>query len=150
MKKCFFIGHREIGEEILPILKRTILHHINELGVTEFIVGNYGGFDRMAASAVVDIKKDYPDVKLTMLLPYHPTERRVEKPNGFDDTYYPWGLEKVPRRFAIVYANRHMIDYVDCLIACVRYNVDNSCKLLEYAKRKTSLHITNIGEEDLP
>lgn len=99
----------------------------------------------MAASAVIKIKKDYPDVKLTLLLPYHPAERRVEKPNGFDDTYYPWELEKVPRRFAIVCANRYVIDHVDCLIACVRYTVGNSYKLLEYAKRKSVLHIVNIG-----
>ena len=49
MKSCFFIGHREASEEIFPELAEAVERHIVDYGVTEFIVGNYGGFDRMAA-----------------------------------------------------------------------------------------------------
>ena len=49
MKSCFFIGHREASEEIFPALAEAVERHIVDNGVTEFIVGNYGGFDRMAA-----------------------------------------------------------------------------------------------------
>ena len=52
MKSCFFIGHREASEEIYPVLYAAVEQHIVEYGVTEFIVGHYGGFDRLAASAV--------------------------------------------------------------------------------------------------
>lgn len=48
MKRCFFIGHREASIEILTALTEAVERHIAEFGVTEFIVGNYGGFDRMA------------------------------------------------------------------------------------------------------
>lgn len=65
MKSCFFIGHREASEEILPALLQTIEQHITEYGVTEFIVGNYGGFDRMAAKAVVAAQKN--SVQVTVL-----------------------------------------------------------------------------------
>ena len=51
-KSCFFIGHREASEEIYPVLYAAVEQHILEYGVTEFIVGHYGGFDRLAASAV--------------------------------------------------------------------------------------------------
>lgn len=51
MKTCFFIGHRETGERILPALAQEIERHVTEYGVTEFVVGHYGGFDRLAASA---------------------------------------------------------------------------------------------------
>ena len=53
MKSCFFIGHREASTEVLPTLLEAVEQHIVEYGVTEFIVGNYGGFDHMAAKAVM-------------------------------------------------------------------------------------------------
>ena len=56
MKSCFFIGHREASEEIFSALTGAVEHHIVHCGVTEFIVGNYGGFDRMAARAVISAK----------------------------------------------------------------------------------------------
>ena len=59
MKTCFFIGHRETGERILPALAQEIERHVTEYGVTEFVVGHYGGFDRLAASAVREAKKSF-------------------------------------------------------------------------------------------
>ena len=44
MKSCFFIGHKEISEEIFSALTEAVEHHIVHCGVTEFIVGNYGGY----------------------------------------------------------------------------------------------------------
>ena len=76
-KSCFFIGHREAGPDILPALEDTIEKHISEYGVTEFIVGHYGGFDRLAARAVISAKKCYPEVRLLMLIPYHPARHSV-------------------------------------------------------------------------
>ena len=52
-KSCFFIGHREAGPEILPALEAAIEKHISEYGVTEFIVGHYGGL----LTSCIDIKK---------------------------------------------------------------------------------------------
>ena len=56
MKSCFFIGHREASEKIFPELAEAVERHIVDYSVTEFIVGNYGGFDRMAARAVISAK----------------------------------------------------------------------------------------------
>ena len=44
IKSCFFIGHREVSEEIYADLRAAVERHIVEFGVTEFIVGHYGGF----------------------------------------------------------------------------------------------------------
>ena len=60
MKRCFFIGHRETGKEVLPLLRQEVERHIIEYGVEEFVVGNYGGFDRMAAKAVAEAKSAIP------------------------------------------------------------------------------------------
>ena len=53
MKSCFFIGHRESDERLLPQLIALIERLIDEEQVTYFYVGGYGGFDRVAAAAVV-------------------------------------------------------------------------------------------------
>ena len=74
MKSCFFIGHEDASPTILPALTEAVEQHIREYGVTEFIVGKYGGFDRMAASTVIAAKKRHPHITLSMLLPYHPAE----------------------------------------------------------------------------
>ena len=46
---CFFIGHRDASHEVFVPLQKAVETHIVKYGVTEFIVGHYGGFDRLAA-----------------------------------------------------------------------------------------------------
>ena len=135
-KSCFFIGHREASEEIYPVLYAAVEQHIVEYGVTEFFVGHYGGFDRLAALAVKEAKRFYPEVKLTLLLPYHPAERPISTPDGFDSTFYPPGMESVTRKIAIVRANRYVVDHVDYLIAYVWHPASNAWELVEYARKK--------------
>ena len=150
-KSCFFIGHRETSEEIYPSLYAAVEHHILEYGVTEIIVGYYGGFDRLAASAVKEAKRFYPEAKLILLLPYHPAERPISTPDGFDGTFYSPGMESAPRNVAIVRANRYVVDHVDYLIAYAWHPASNARELVEYAKRrekKGSLFITLIMSAD--
>lgn len=135
-KSCFFIGHREASKEIYPVLYAAVEQHIVEYGVTEFIVGHYGGFDCLAASAVKEAKRFYPEVRLTLLLPYHPAERPIPMLEGFDGTFYPPGMESVPRKVAIVRANRYVVDHVDYLIAYAWHPASNARELVEYAKRR--------------
>ena len=123
-KSCFFIGHRETSEEIYPSL--------------------------YAAVAVSYTHLTLP-VRLTLLLPYHPAERPIPTPDGFDGTFYPPGMESVPRKIAIVRANRYVVDHVDYLIAYAWHPASNARELVEYAKRrvkKGSLFITVIKHND--
>ena len=136
MKSCFFIGHRDTSPEILPLLENTVEQHIAEYGVSEFIVGNYGSFDHSAAKTVIKAKTRYPWITVSMLIAYHPSERPIILPQGFDRTFYPPGMENVPRRFAITRANRYMIDHVDYLIAYARHPASNAWDLVKYAQKK--------------
>ena len=144
MKSCFFIGHREASSEVLPALAEAVEMHITENGVTEFIVGNYGGFDHMAAKAVIAAKEQHPDITLSMLIPYHPAERPVETPQGFDNTFYPPGMEKVPRKLAIVRANRYMVDHSSRCV-CFLYSLrGGTMSTVQYAAQK-QLPIENLA-----
>ena len=144
MKSCFFIGHREASPEVFPALTEAIEQHITEYGVTEFIVGHYGGFDHMAAKAVIAAKERHRDITLSMLIPYHPAERPIKLPSGFDNTFYPPGMEKVPRRLAIVRANRFMVDHVDYLIAYAWHPASNARDLVEYARNREQRNLISV------
>ena len=145
MKSCFFIGHREADERLLPILTAAIERLITEEQVLFFYVGGYGGFDRIAATAVKRIKLHHPEITLMLVLPYHPGERPIETPNGFDGTYYPEGLEKVPRRYAIVRTNEILAKQSDWLISYVRRGASNSRRILEDAQKQGTACI-NIND----
>ncbi len=136
-KRCFFIGHREATGDLLPILRAAIEQHIAEYGVTEFWIGCYGGFDRLAAQCVMEAKQAHPEIVLTLLLPYHPSERKVDVPRGFDGSCYPAGQESVPKQAAIVRANRYAVDHSDYLIAYVWHAGSNARNILEYAQSKS-------------
>ena len=144
MKSCFLIGHREASWEILPALTAAIELHIMQHGVTEFFVGQYGNFDRIAARAVIAAKEHHPGISLVLLLPYHPAQRPVDLPPGFDSSYYPFGLEQVPYRFAIVQANRIMVQQADFLIAYAWHPASNARNLLEYAQKREKQGLIQI------
>ena len=150
MRICFFIGHREAGEGLLPTLTAAVERHITEYGVTSFMVGRYGNFDKLAARAVIDAKKRHPEVTLTLLLPYHPFDRPIPTPEGFDSTFYPPGMETVPKRVAIVRANRYMMENSSHLIAYAWHPASNARELVEYAQareKKGKIHVENLAEE---
>ena len=134
-KTCFLIGHREAPDSLLPILGAEVERHITEYGVTDFVVGRYGRFDGIAARCVKAAKKRHTEVTLTLLLPYHPYDRPTPTPPSFDCTFYPPGMETVPKRVAIVRANRYMVDYSDYLIAYAWHPASNARNLVEYARR---------------
>ena len=144
-KTCFFIGHRDAPDTIYPVLLAEVERHITELEVGEFIVGHYGRFDSLAARAVKEAKAWHPEVELTLLLPYHPAKKPVQKPDGFDSLFYPPGMEKVPYRAAIVAANRYVVDHVDYLIAYAWQPGSNARALVEYTyTKKNRIIITNL------
>lgn len=117
MNSCFFIGHADAPESVLVQLMQTIEELIAKENIRYFYVGKHGNFDRLAALAVKNLKKSYPFIQLILVLPYHPGERSILVPDGFDGTYYPEGMETVPKKYAIIKANRKMIENVDWLIA---------------------------------
>jgi hypothetical protein len=149
LKTCFFIGNHDAQESLRQQLEQTVEQLITEHGVDDFVVGRYGSFDRMAAGAVKAAKKRHPEVTLSMLLPYYGQDEPVERLIGFDSTFYPPDMERVPKRFAIVRANRYMLRHCDFLVAYDAHG-GNTRKLLEEARgpeKRGQLHMIKITEE---
>ena len=132
MNTCFFIGHRDtpadVYSRIVLEVERLALH-----GVTEFVVGHYGAFDRMAARAVREVKRQHPEIRLTLLLPYYETNTS-RYGTGFDEIIYPEGQETIPKQAAIIRANRYMIDQCDVLIMYARHIGSNTREFMDYAQ----------------
>ena len=147
---CFFIGHHNAPQSVSPLLDEAVERHITEYGVTRFIVGHYGAFDSMAAGAVIHAKKEHENIELQLLLPYHPAERKIELPEGFDSSYYPEGMEKAPRRVAIVRANeyviRHVCDYLICYDLYLATKTHDFVEVARVREVKGGLHVENLAE----
>lgn len=145
---CFFIGHREAGKDVYPLLVETVEKHIVEYSVTDFYVGHYGGFDGLAAQAVKEAKEQHPEIRLTLVLPYHPAIRPINTPKGFDGTFYPWEDENIPKRLAIIKTNQRMVDTSDYLITYAYHFLGGTGQIVEYARKqekKGLIKVTNLS-----
>ena len=152
MKSCFFIGHRDAPESVLSSLTIALERLIVEENVGYFYVGQYGSFDRMAAQAVKEVKQHYPEVRLMLVLPYHPALRPVETQEGFGSACYPWEDEKIPKRLAIIKTNRRMVDTCDYLIAHAWHHLGGSGQIVEYARKREAKglsHVTNLAGQSI-
>ena len=83
------------------------------------------------------------------MLPYHPFDRPIPVLKGYDSTFYPPGMENVPKKYAIVRANRYMVDHSGYLIAFTWHAASNSRELVEYARRREEkglIHVQNLAD----
>lgn len=76
MKTCCFTGHRiiKITPELIQRLKDTIIN-IYKQGVTDFYDGGAIGWDMLCSETLIDLKAEYPDMKLCLMLPCPPEEQ---------------------------------------------------------------------------
>ena len=83
MKVACFSGHRELPDDCTELkknLKETITKLIVEEGVIHFGAGGALGFDQLAAEMVIKLRRKYPFIKLSMVLPC-PAEQQTLKWN---------------------------------------------------------------------
>ena len=145
MTTCFLIGHRDVPYDLRKKLEKAIAAAITKYGVTEFVVGQYGAFDKMAAVCLAEAKKAHPELRLLLLLTYHPSERAVVLPAGFDGSFYPPGMEAVPRRLAIVRANEYMAKHCDLLIGYAVLQNSNPGRIMR--KVRPGCTVINLAED---
>ena len=145
MKSCFLFGHADAPDTIMSKLDDAI-ENCYSSGITYFYVGNRGRFDSLAVSAITRAKQRHPDIRMYLLLAYHPGERPVDLWAGFDGSFYP-PLERTPRQYTIVKANSYMVNTADAII-CYVCHIGNTRKLLEYAQKRKQdgVHIENVAE----
>ena len=143
MSICTFCGHHDTPDSIRPLLADEVEKLIIENKVDTFYVGTHGNFDRMALSVLRETKKKYSQINYYVVLAYLP-EKKEEYPLYADnETVFPDGLENHPRRFAISYRNKWMVEQSQYLITYVKHNIGGAGKTLQIAK-KSNLNVLEL------
>ena len=65
-----FIGHNECYGVTSEQIKEAIVSLIDK-GVTDFLSGGQGGFDRLCGRCVYEVKKQYPNINNYLVIPYN-------------------------------------------------------------------------------
>lgn len=139
-KVCTFFGHADSPTNIKKEIQKVIEDLILQKGVNTFYVGTNGNFDRMVQSVLIDLKKQYSNLECYAVLAYIPGIK-PEFDTGYEklESLYPDGLEKVPKRFAIDWRNKWMVQQSDYVISYVRHSFGGAAKYMELAKRKKKI-----------
>ena len=148
MKTVFLFGHGDapshIWREIYSAAEESIQKSDGEQ--IRFIVGHRGNFDSFATGVLAVLKSLYPRITLLQLIAYYDPTRKPYLPMEVDGTYYPEGLEYVPKPFAIIKANQIMVDSCDEAICFVWREGSNTYKLLRRAQRR-GIPVINLAEK---
>lgn len=136
-----FIGHNECYGVSAKDVEAAIIDLINN-GVTVFMSGGQGGFDRLCAGCVHRLKKQYPQIVNCLVIPY--LSFTIFDKDIFDEVVYPDGFEKYHFKAAIPARNRFMIDNAAFAVCYVNHGWGGAAKTYERAIKK-NLYIINLG-----
>ena len=128
-----FIGHNECYDIDKDQLAREI-EKLIQCGVTLFLSGGMGGFDRLCARTVYDFKKRYHEIRNIILVPS--LDFKVFDPSLFDVSEYPECVAAVPYRAKILKRNQFMVDNAAYAVCYVNYGIGGAAKTLEYAIKR--------------
>ncbi|MBQ3755337.1 MAG: hypothetical protein II867_04185 [Clostridia bacterium] len=138
---CAFFGHHDCPSSIKPQLYGAIKTQI-EKGTTTFYVGNHGAFDRLVLSCLRELKKTYKEIDYAVVLAYLPSNATEYLAN---ETVFPEGIEKTPKRFAIDFCNRWMIGHADTIIAYINHSWGRAAKYVKIANNK-GIIVINLAD----
>ena len=72
---CVFTGHRELDKDFSAKKLKKAIEDVIQEGITDFYNGMAKGFDLAAASAVLKLKKKYPQIRLIACIPCYGQEK---------------------------------------------------------------------------
>ena len=128
-----FFGHKDTPKEIEPTLRTTLVDLIENHGATEFYVGNNGNFDTMVRRQLENLSQTYP-ITYNVVLAYLPTKK--SEYDDYTNTIIPEGIETVPKRFAISYRNKWMIQQSDMVVTYVTHSFGGAAQFKEIAVKQ--------------
>ncbi len=127
---CTFFGHNDTPQDIRGKLKDTLIYMIENRGADLFYVGDHGNFDRAAISVLRELSRAYPHIRYYVVPAYLP-----ESDPGYP-TLFPEGIENVPKRFAISYRNKWLVNNSDAVIAYIRRFYGGAAQFAKSAEKK--------------
>ena len=137
---CTFFGHHSVTKQLEPTLRSALVDLIENHGVNRVYIGNHGGFDALVARVLKELSATYP-IEFYVVLAYLP--EKSDKNDAL--TIFPEGLETVPKRFAISYRNKWMIERADYVVTYVDHEIGSGAaefKALATRKNKIVLELS--------
>lgn len=134
-KTAVFIGSRDCYQLDESKIEQAIVSSIRN-GIEVFLNGGQGHFDRISAAVVHRLKKQYPQVKNILVIPYH--DFKVFNDSLFDEIIFPFeeqALSYYTYKGNIPKRNRIMVEWSSVAI-CYVLPAGGAAKTLEYAKQK--------------
>ena len=122
-----FTGHRWYDSSRKQCMKSSIEASVREAyknGITNFMSGMAIGFDLLAAGVVLSLKREYPDITLTAVVPF---KEQASRFNDDDKCIYNKYLSKADKIVIVsddyylrcyLDRDRYMVDHSSMLIAC--------------------------------
>lgn len=154
-KTACFTGHRNIPNNEIEKVREQLYYTIIDLigrGYCYFGAGGAHGFDTIAAQTILELKKEYPHIKLILVLPclsqtrgwqesdikmYEYIKQQADKYVYTSEKYFNGCMQK---------RNRHLVDYSSTCICYLNSDSGGTAYTVKYARSK-GLNIINIYEK---
>lgn len=153
-KTCCFTGHREIPlnqiETVRIKVRNSVIGLIHE-GYLYFGAGGALGFDTLCAQVVLELKNEFPQIKLILVLPcrsqtngwkqedvaiYGKIMQQADKVVYTSDNYFRGCMHK---------RNRHLVDNSSACICYLTKSSGGTFYTVNYACQK-GLSIISVGQ----
>lgn len=135
-----FCGHNifkkseEYEQQILAALEKKVGNRSADM-----YLGGYGGFDAFVYECCKKFKETHPKISLVFVTPYLTVEYQKNhldfQKERYDSIIYP-EIENRPKRYAITYRNKFMVEKSDYVIAYVTHCWGGAYTTYKYAKQK--------------
>lgn len=154
-KFCAFSGHRAIPEEAVEPLRRLLREKIASLaaeGVCGFLCGGAMGFDTLAAEMVLEARSRFPEITLTLALPYPGQADRWPEAaqwqyqkicDAADEVIY---VSEAYTRFCMMQRNRYLVDHASVLVCYLMKTSGGTAGTVKYALHR-GLTVENLAME---
>lgn len=145
-KICCFTGHRDIDvrsyRDISAKLETLLIELIENEDFSNFRAGGARGFDSIAASTVLKLKKRYPHIKLHLLLPCKGQDKYFTL---FEKRIYDFATQRADTisyvqnhytKDSMFTRNRALVDGADLCIAYLERLAGGTSYTVNYARKK--------------
>ena len=135
-----FCGHAQFSKSIE--YEQKLLEFLQEkVGdqPADMYLGGYGDFDSFAYDCCKKYKETHPHISLVFVTPYLTVEYQRHhlqyQEKMYDFILYP-DIEDKPKRYAITYRNKYMVEKADYVVAYVSHDWGGAYATYKYAERK--------------
>lgn len=135
-----FCGHaqfpksKEYEQKILAFLEEKVGDE-----PADMYLGGYGEFDSFAYECCKKYKEAHPEISIVLVTPYldagYQRNHLKYQETRYDSILYP-EIENKPKRYAITYRNKYMIEKADYVVAYVTHDWGGAYATYKYAKRR--------------